>query len=194
MAEASDIVIRLKNGDRSAFDALYWQYHHALYRNALRITKNTTDAEDVLQEVFVRLWEKRHTIDPHQSIAGWLFVVSFNCAVKCVSKRLREMQMKTGLSADDKEDATSAWDNAEWQYHLLKEAISQLSLQKQKVFTLCKIEGKSYEETARLLNISRYTVKEYLSAAMAKVTDYVRQHARNVQTAGLLAFITWYLP
>ena len=59
---------------------------------------------------------------------------------------------------------------------LLTEAINQLSPQKRKVLELCKLQGKTYEETARELHISRHTVKEYLASAISHVKGYIRQH------------------
>src|SRR5205085_3232261 len=72
-------------------------------------------------------------------------------------------------------------------YQLLKNAIEQLSPQKQKIIRLCKLEGKTYEEAAAELQISRHTVKEYLSAAMASLSEYIRQHAGNASGIGFVA-------
>ncbi len=62
---------------------------------------------------------------------------------------------------------------------ILEEALIKLSPQKRKVFDLCKIQGKSYEESARELNISKHTVKEYLSIAVKAVKEYAEQHPLN---------------
>jgi RNA polymerase sigma-70 factor (ECF subfamily) len=69
-------------------------------------------------------------------------------------------------------------------YQLLKRGIDQLSPQKQKIVKLCKLEGKTYEEAAAELKISRHTVKEYLSGAMASLGEYMRQHANKVSGIG----------
>ena len=71
-------------------------------------------------------------------------------------------------------------------YQLLKRAIDQLSPQKQRIVKLCKLEGKTYEEAAAEMKISRHTVKEYLSAAMASLSEYVRQHANKVSGMGCI--------
>src|SRR3954466_9499324 len=86
----SELIVQLQQSQIMAFDALYWKYHEPVYRNILKFTKDTVAAEDILQEVFTRLWEKRATIKSDQSVAGWLFVVSFNLSVNHTRKKLRE--------------------------------------------------------------------------------------------------------
>jgi RNA polymerase sigma-70 factor (ECF subfamily) len=186
----SELITRLRQSQVTAFDALYWKYHEAVYRNILKFTKDTETASDILQEVFTKLWEKRITINADQSVAGWLFVVSFNLSVNHTRKRLREQTVQKKLFAVDpgNDVHTTGPQVYEEQYRLMRQAIDQLSPQKRKIVTLCKIEGKTYEEAAGELNISRNTVKEHLSAAMVNLNEYVRKnatHASLVLLAGL---------
>lgn len=175
----SALVARLQRNDVSAFDALYWKYHQAVYRNILKFTKDPVIAEDILQEVFTKLWEKRFDIDPAQSVAGWVFVISFNISVNHTRKKLREQTTRNKLFTADPfhEDSLPAANRYEEQHLLLEQAIEQLSPQKKKIVTLCKLQGKTYEEAACELSISRHTVKEHLSAAMVNLNEYVRKNA-----------------
>jgi RNA polymerase sigma-70 factor (family 1) len=162
--------------DLKAFDALYQKYHQAIYANILKITKDENATQDILQEVFIALWEKRSTIDANQSVSGWLFVISYNKSITYLKKILKEPFISNEL--DEEMQLTEETDIKvkEEKLQLLEKAISQLSPQKRKVFELCKLQGKSYEEAAKELNISRHTVKEYLSYAVATIKDYVNQH------------------
>ncbi|NII27897.1 sigma-70 family RNA polymerase sigma factor [Pseudoflavitalea sp. X16] len=174
----AELIARLQQHDVGAFDALYWQYHEVVYRNILKFTKDAIAAEDILQEVFIKLWEKRHTIKTEQSVAGWLFVISFNLSVNHTRKRLREQTLQKKLAAIEPDSGMPAGIiRYEEQYQLLESAIQQLSPQKRKVVTLCKLEGKTYEEAAGELKISRNTVKEHLQAAMVNLNDYIRKKA-----------------
>ncbi len=184
-----ELVCRLLNGSPDAFDALYRHYFHAVYANILKITRDALIAEDVLQEVFVALWEKRHTININTtgSIAGWLFVTSYHKSINILRRKLKESAIYKELQhtgADLAEDSSS-YDR---QYAILEKAITKLPPQKRKVFELCKLEGKTYEETAGEMKIFKYTGKEYLSNAVAFVKDYVRQPQHHV-AMGLLACI-----
>ena len=185
----SELVERLKNGDRAAFDALYWQYHEVVYRNILKFTKEPVAAEDILQEVFTKVWEKRADINPSQSFAGWIFVISFRLSVNYTRKRLREQTLhKKLLNLDTDQSINGGPELYEQQYQLLEKAIAQLTPQKRKVVTLCKLEGKTYEEAACELKISRNTVKEHLQAAMVNLNEYVR---KNPTHASVVFFLAW---
>ena len=187
----SELIVRLQQSQVMAFDALYWKYHEPVYRNILKFTKDPVAAEDILQEVFARLWEKRLAINSDQSVAGWLFVVSFNLSVNHTRKRLREQTVHKKLFAvtPENEFLSVGPQVYEEQYRLMKQAIDQLSPQKRKIVTLCKLEGKTYEEAAGELNISRNTVKEHLSAAMVNLNEYVRKNATQVSVVLLTALL-----
>jgi RNA polymerase sigma factor (sigma-70 family) len=181
----SKLVVKLRAGDVSAFDSLYWRYYQVVYRNILKLTKDPLVAEDILQEVFIRLWEKRQDINFEQPVVNWIFVISFNLSIDYTRKKLREHELHRKLLADS---ATFLQNPSVYEeyYLLLKRAIEQLSPQKQNVVKLCKLEGKTYEEAAAELQISRHTVKEYLSSAMANLGEYVRQHANKVSGIGCI--------
>lgn len=167
------LLIRMAAGDMDAFDQLYWHYQRAVYQNAIKLTRNELVAEDIVQEVFIALWEKRETLDTQRSVGGWLFVTSYNRTVNALKKQLREAMAIRELG---KEEAEPDPDISNIQLAIIEEAVSALSPQKRRVFELCKLQGLSYEEAAAALNISRHTVKEYLGAAMAFIRDYAQQH------------------
>lgn len=188
------LVRGIKNNDASAFDALYWKYHQAVYSNIMRLVKDAEISKDILQDVFVALWTKRETLNPDMSIGGWLFVTSYHKSMdhlrRKILKPLTEITERLVYEIIDfkkQEEETI-------QFSLVVEqAISQLSPQKKRVFELCKLKGKTYEETARELNISKHTVKEYLSGALAHIRDYVRLKSPQTFTS-ILFFLLSYPP
>ena len=186
----NELVLRLQIGDVNAFDDIYHAYHSAVYHNVLKLTRNAAITEDILQEVFITLWEKRLTIDPHKSVSGWLFVISYNKSVDYLKKTIRQSLIHNNAAIETVVLSESESNVRENQSKLLEEAISKLSPQKRKVFELCKLQGKSYDETAKELAISKHTVKEYLSAAVAYVKNYVSQHPDYHSTYIEAAFLT----
>ncbi|MFY0254418.1 RNA polymerase sigma factor [Chitinophaga sp. 30R24] len=187
----AELVVRLQNHEVSAFDSLYWKYHGAVYRNIFKFVKDEVVTEDILQDVFARLWEKRQDIQSDQSVSGWLFVISFNMCVSFVRKKLREQAFHKKIFQTNEDDgiAIERKNIDEEQYHLLEQAISMLSPKKRAIVTRCKLEGKTYEEVANELNISRNTVKEHLSAAMIKLNDYIQRNGDNKYIILLLLFL-----
>lgn len=173
--EEEELLSRLGKGDMQAFDGLYWKYQKAIYQNAYKLTRDTVVAEDIVQEVFISLWEKRSTIDTSRSVAGWLFVSSYNRSMNILKKKLKESLAYQSLG---NEDDGPSYDQsvADVQLNILEKAIAELSPQKRRVFEICKLQGRSYEEAATEMNISKHTVKEYLSAAVSFIKEYARQH------------------
>lgn len=180
----------LKDGERLAFDELYWKYHHAVYRNIFKFTKDEHIAMDILQDVFTALWDKRHQLDADQSVSGWLFVVSFNQSVNHTKKKLKEANYLQSLSALEME-ADVEPNISDVQYELLEQALKRISPQRRRVFELCKLEGKTYEEAAAEMNISKHTVKEYLSGAMLSIKEFIKANPGYSETAILALFIQY---
>jgi RNA polymerase sigma-70 factor (ECF subfamily) len=165
--------VALANGDVKAFDTLYQKYYDAVYANILKLVRQPQAAEDILQEVFGTLWVHREKISRERSVAGWLFVVSYNKSLKFLHKAVREKVSLLGdfpLEIAENRDLDSI--EVELQLDIIDEAINKLPTQKRLAFTLCKMEGKTYEEAARILGISAHTVKEYLQASSRFVKAY----------------------
>ncbi|MBN9382978.1 MAG: sigma-70 family RNA polymerase sigma factor [Chitinophagaceae bacterium] len=183
------LVRRLVAGELAAFNEIYSLYFHPVYSNAVKITRDTAVAEDILQEVFITLWEKRTTIDPERSLAGWLFVLCYHRSINILKRRLRESLLYRQLPQPAE---NSAEDEMRFgiQWNILENAISRLSPQRRRVFELCKLQGKSYEQAAAELHISKYTVKEYLSAALTSIREYSLHHPESTALLLPLLFLS----
>ena len=176
----NDLASRLRNGDISAFNTLYWEYHAAVYANALKLIRDPIIAEDIVQDVFVTLWGKRHTIDPEQDIGGWLFVVSHHKTIDQLKQKIRQALVQKKLCiANGNQPIIVNPDLEEEQLSSIEHAVDQLSPQKRKVFELCKVQGRTYQKAAEELHISKYTVKEYLSEALVSIKKYIGEHPRQ---------------
>ncbi|WP_419699273.1 RNA polymerase sigma factor [Mucilaginibacter sp. NFX135] len=172
----NDLVVALRNDDVKAFEQLYLKYRSAIYKNILKLLKDSDESRNVMQDVFVSLWEKRMTLDPSKQVSGWLFGVSYNKSITRIKKMLKESSVFKHIENDllygDEQYAYLK----EAKLKLLDEAFLNLSPQKQRVFELCKLQGKTCEETAIELKISKYTVKEYLAAAVKNIKEYIERH------------------
>ena len=177
--QTHDLALRLRNNDISAFNEFYWKYHDAIYANALKIIRDPLIAEDIVQDVFVTLWERRHAIDPKQDIAGWLFVVSHHKTVDQLKRKLRQALAEKVLQAAVENTDPFEEDITKEQIGAIEKAVDQLSPQKRKVFELCKVQRITYEKAAEELHISKYTVKEYLSEAIISIKKYIGQHSTH---------------
>ena len=188
--KTKDLASRLRNNDINAFNTLYWEYHAAVYANALKLIKDPVIAEDIVQEVFFTVWGKRHTIDPEQDLVGWLFVISYHKTIDQLKRKLKETlaHKNISISIEDHSVLVNA-DLKEEQLTTIEEAMDQLSPQKRKVFELCKVQGRTYKKAAEELHISKYTVKEYLSEALVSIKKYIGEHPR--QTGIIIYFLVF---
>ncbi len=189
----TELVKLLHTNDVKAFDTIYLKYHQALYSNIFKLSKDTDATQDILQEVFISLWEKRLTIDANQQVANWLFTVSYNKTINYLKKALKESVILRGLNEEMENGDEKKINLRDIHLDLIEIATNQLSPQKKRVFDLCKIQGKSYEETAKELNISKYTVKEYLSAAIMNIKEYIQQHPESLATFFCTALLQAFL-
>ncbi|MRG47948.1 sigma-70 family RNA polymerase sigma factor [Chitinophaga sp. SYP-B3965] len=171
--------------DLDNFDVLYHQYHQAVYANIWKVVKQHEAAEDILQEVFLALWENREKLDAAK-VAGWLFVTSFNKSIKYLKQKEREKRKTVDLYQEE----PLSEELYTFRLSIVEEAVNHLPERKKEVFRLCRYEGKSYDEVAHILGISVTSVKDYLKQSTRFIKDYISHHqAESLATgASLLLF------
>ena len=182
----------LNTVDVAAFDAIYHQYHHAVFKNICLLVERHDVAEDILQEVFLAFWNSRQQLDLTQGAGNWLFVVSYNKSLQYLKRAATEKSKLAVYPAirDMMEDDSPAL--RESRLTLINEAIAHLSPGKRKVFQLCRMEGKTANEAARILGISHHTVKEYLQSSSKSIRAYIASNQATVPALGGI-FLAVYL-
>jgi RNA polymerase sigma-70 factor (ECF subfamily) len=189
--DETDLVDRARSGDQQAFSTLVTQYERKIYRLALNITRNEEDAEDVLQEAFLKAYEHLDRFEGHSKFYTWLVRIAVNEALMKLRKRKGDRTvsldepMETGEETVTREIAV--WeDNPEQRYSreemqtILDEAVASLKPDFRTVFTLRDIEELSTEETAQALGISVPAVKSrLLRARLALREKLTRQFKRK---------------
>jgi RNA polymerase sigma-70 factor (family 1) len=176
--DEGDLLKGLQEGRSNAFLELYTKYHPALYHYVLRFVKVPAIAEDILQEVFLTIWRIRKTVDPDLSFRAYLYRISRNIVFKLMKKAASDENLRLKLMRQLQQNVTDSdvkllWHEYEETFY---DAVAQLPLQRQKVFRLCREEGKTYEQVAAELGISRNTVKEHMVKAMKSIKEYFHQH------------------
>ena len=184
---------QLAEGSSAAFDSIYYRYFEAVRANIFKIVRDPEMTDDILQEVFISLWDKRSTFVNYKKISGWLFVASYNRSLNYLRRRANEKLHfdTTGLQIDYADDLGQ---NAlqEKQFQLLEEAIALLPPQRKKVFELCRLGGRTYEQAAMELSISKNTVKDHLTHAGESIRIYIASHSGDSLHLAYFAMI--FLP
>ncbi len=189
---APDMTMLLNKAELAAFDSIYSQYHQAVFLNICKLVPQQEVAEDILQEVFLALWNNRRKLELTNDVARWLFVVSYNKSIQYLKNAAKE---KTILSTHPEQAVSTDDDNfaamKEMQLHLISDAIEQLSPRKKMIFRLCRLEGKSLQEAASILGISHHTAKEYLKASSSFIKTYIATQQASLPVAGLILLGTY---
>ncbi|RZF57479.1 RNA polymerase sigma factor [Sphingobacterium corticibacterium] len=168
-----DILLRLQSGDQDAFRVLYERYSRLIYGNIMRFIGDESVADDLLQDVFVKIWEHRASIDPNLSFSAYLFTCSRNTVFNFKRRLKLEIESAIHLAYDSTgfvESVDSILHKKEVQ-NLIENVISQLPLQRQRIFRMCKLDGKSYQEVAEELQISVSTVRDHIVKANKFIKD-----------------------
>jgi RNA polymerase sigma-70 factor (ECF subfamily) len=182
----------LQKGDSDAFLELYNQYHPALYHYVLRFVKSPAIAEDVLQDVFLKIWEIRARIDAQLSFKAYLYRICRNCVFKLLKKIAVDENLRVQVMQQFAQSIADADLKVLWQQYeeILHAAVNNLSPQRQRVFRLCREEGKTYEQVANELGISRNTVKEHMVLAMKQIREHFEQYGDTPAGFLFLLFLT----
>jgi RNA polymerase sigma-70 factor, ECF subfamily len=185
------LVARAQGGDQAAFTALVDHYQRKIYRIGKNITQNNEDAEDVLQETFLKAYEHLAGFQGNSKFYTWIVRIAVNEALMKLRKRKGDRfvsldePIETGEEEVKREIAV--WeDNPEQRYsreemqHILDDAVDDLKADFRTVFVLRDIEELSTEETAEALGISVPAVKSrLLRARLALREKLTRQFKRK---------------
>ncbi len=172
------ILTELKDGSERAFNKLYTLYAKALYKKIRNIVKDDAIAEELLQDLFFKIWQKRETINTEQSFNSFLFTVANNLVYDYLRKVANNKKLTETLfsNAIDHyfhiEEAFSAKETA----NIFQQAIDKLSPQCKQVYVLCKIEGKSYDEASSCLGISKATVNSHMVKSNRFIKEYLNKN------------------
>jgi RNA polymerase sigma-70 factor, ECF subfamily len=177
-----ELVNRAREGDASAFSALVSQYEGKIFRLAMNITQNREDAEDVLQESFLKAYEHLDQFQGNSKFYTWIVRIAVNQALMKLRKRKTDRSVSLDEQIDTGEDTVvreiAAWDpdpeerfSREELHTILTEAIDGLAPIYRTVFTLRDVDGLSTEETAEALDLSVPAVKSRLLRARLQLRD-----------------------
>ncbi|MBC9909437.1 RNA polymerase sigma factor [Chitinophaga varians] len=177
---------RIAAGEEASFSVLVDIYWPRVYGHALAYAKSLSVAEELTQDVFMDIWNSREKLPAIENFANYLFIITRNRIFKAVRKKLDETE-----ALEDVHSAEDIWlpdHQAEFKeiHALLLKGIGDLPPARRQVFTMSRIDGKSYEEICRELNISRNTVKEHIVKALNFLRNYLTQHGHQTITITLV--------
>jgi RNA polymerase sigma-70 factor (family 1) len=158
-----DLIRKLQEGAEQAFAEIFREWYAPLVLNAYRITDNQQAAEDIAEEAFVKLWEKRNSFKEIQSLKSYLYTMTRNASLTWLRKNKSETTRDKKAMASDRVSDPTPLENMIYHEMMtgIYAVINKLPSQCRKVFTMHYIEGKKISEIALELNISVGTVNTH---------------------------------
>ena len=167
------LLAKVAFGDEQAFSELFYAHHQQLGIHIYRITESVELAEEVVQDVFLKIWLNRDALTKVENFRAYLFVLSKNHALNCLRKLAKERVNQVTIDENTAVLQLADHNDPDSYYALLDEAINHLPPQQQKVYLLSRHNRLKYDEIAHQMGLSRETVKKYLQASTLSITNFV---------------------
>lgn len=173
-----ELLALIADGNETAFTTLFGHYRNRIYGIAFKVSRSDTVAEEIVQDVFLKIWLKRAGLTNISNFSAYLFIITRNEVYLALNRIARNYKVSLLLGKEQpfaENDAEKRFMDSTYN-NLLQKAIEQLPVQQKKVYKLIKIQGLKREETADMLHIHPETVKSHLAQAMKSVRNYCLMH------------------
>jgi len=163
------------------FEILFKQYYTELCNFALKYTKNNEDAEEVVQDVFYKIWEKRSFINIKISIKSYLYISVRNKCLQNINHKKIVRIYEKYIDKQDNTEASTPHENLVYEesIEIFNEALNTLPERCIEIFKLSRFEGLKYKEIAKKMSVSVKTVEANISKALKTFRNYFPEYALN---------------
>jgi len=179
LSNETDLLVRVAEGDEKAFGILFHHYRERIYSYALHLFGNSGLADELVQDVFLKVWLSRDKVQHVLRFDSWLFIIARNQVFDTLKLLAKEDSARKQMANLQDQDTNTVEDQLLTKENeiRLQEALSRLSPQQKLIFTLSRHQGMKHEEIASRLNISRNTVKTHLVHALKTLRGTLHFHS-----------------
>ncbi|MFH5834269.1 RNA polymerase sigma factor [Halalkalibaculum sp. DA384] len=175
----TDLVKLIKKGNEQAFSAIYDRYHRQLFHLAKKYVKEKELAEDALQDVFVKLWNKRRELDPSRSIKSFLFTMLKNHLLNMIRDRKNSILSHYTPLEEEQVPVDNIIENKiyrEEYREILERGVAKLSEGKREVFKMKVFKNYTNARVAKERSVSVHTVKSQFYQGCKFIRKYLKKH------------------
>ena len=164
----------IKKGDEKAFELIFVTYFNKVKYFIVGLIKSQDDAEELAQDIFVKLWMNRETIDFEKNLSSYLHTAARNATINFLkSKFVRDSYASDQIYQGEEKESVEENYYAQETALLIKMAVSQMPEKRKEIFELSREKGLSNEEIANQLGISKKTVENQLSLALKEIRKII---------------------
>lgn len=184
--EEAQLSIALKSGDRTAFREIYYRYHKKLYFTALQYLRHREMAEDAVQDIYIKLWLNKNTLNPALSLKAFMATCLKNHVLNMIRSNKKKIANTFELTEADHPITNCTADDIQMNEYrkIMNEGVNRMPDQKKRVFELKVFQGESNSEVATRLGISINTVKVHYYHSRQFMKAYLKEEA-GLDTASL---------
>jgi len=187
----NELVERLQKGDVEAFDLIYDKYSGKLYAFGLKYRKSRAEAEELVQSVFLKVWENHKNLKKELSFKSYLFTIAYNDICKLFRKRNYQKKFIDDTLYENSQSSTEIEDGIDYQSVMerVQQIVNKLPERQKTIFLKSRQEGKSSKEIAKEVGLSPGTIDNYISEAL----KFIRSRLKNKSLPVLLFFSLFFL-
>ena len=184
------LVKSLRKGDVFAYNELFHKYSQKVYNFSIKHLENEEDVKDLVQEIFMKIWDKRSEINEMKSFNGFLFTITLNSIRDNFRKKVKNRKLidKWFEETEHYSNATVLSIEFKSLEKVVNTLVEQLPQKRQMVFRLSRNEGFSNDEIAEQMNIQKKTVENHLNMALNYLREKLQEHSFLV----ILFFVLFY--
>jgi len=171
--QIEDLLEACKHSDSKAQLEIYNRYYKAMYNTALRIVHNPDDAEDVMQEAFIKAFEKLDSFQGNATFGAWLKRITVNESIAWLRKRKNQVCLDESMPLTEPQETSD--DTRDWEVKQVIKAMNMLKDNYRIAISLYYIEGFDYEEMMQILGISYANARTLVSRAKEKLKNIIRE-------------------
>jgi len=187
----TELIDRLQKGDVDAFDSIYDKYSGKLYAFGLKYLRSTGEAEELVQSVFLKVWENYKSLKKELSFKSYLFTIAYNDICKLFRKRNYQQKFISDTLAENPQASFDIEEGIDYQSVLerVHQIVDKLPERQKTIFLKSREEGKSTKEIAEEVGLSSGTIDNYISESL----KFIRSRLRNENLSVLLLFSLFLL-
>lgn len=177
VSEEKKLFLQIAEGDEVAFSAVFHEYNSKLFSVVLRITKSESEAEEIIQNVFLKLWLNRNMLTEIEKPGAWLYKIASNLALTFLRKKAVQHRYENTFQLQEtspQDEIQSSLDAKELN-KCIYQAIENLPPGRREIYKLSRQQGLNRMEIARQMGIAESTVKNQLGSALKFIQQYINQ-------------------